>query len=153
MTIAGIKKFHDYLYGHQFLLVTDHKPLLGILAGDRQTPPILSLHMLRWPEFLSAYSYHLIHRAGKHVGHVDSFSRCQLPLPVQDPALASTILLVEDLDLPLSAEDIACFMCQDRVLSQVFHWVVMYLMSSCHTGDSSLNYRSYKAVYFGAAES
>ena len=32
--IFGIRKFHDYLFGHHFDLVTDHKPLLGLLQED-----------------------------------------------------------------------------------------------------------------------
>uniref|UniRef100_A0A2D4PIV7 ribonuclease H n=1 Tax=Micrurus surinamensis TaxID=129470 RepID=A0A2D4PIV7_MICSU len=40
---ASVKKFHEFLYGHHFDLITDHKPLLGLLAGDRQTPQILLL--------------------------------------------------------------------------------------------------------------
>ena len=32
--IFGIKKFHDYVFGHPFKLVTDHKPLLGLLKED-----------------------------------------------------------------------------------------------------------------------
>ena len=27
----GVQKFNQYLYGHQFILVTDHKPLTTIL--------------------------------------------------------------------------------------------------------------------------
>jgi hypothetical protein len=29
--IFGIKRFHDYLFGRSFQLITDHKPLLGLL--------------------------------------------------------------------------------------------------------------------------
>lgn len=34
--IFGIKKFHNYLFGHSFELITDHKPLLGLLKEDRE---------------------------------------------------------------------------------------------------------------------
>lgn len=37
--VASIKRFHEYVYGWQFELVTDHKPLLSLLAGHRQTLP------------------------------------------------------------------------------------------------------------------
>lgn len=41
--VVGVKRFHDYLYGKTFEIMTDHKPLLSILAGDCQTPLVLSL--------------------------------------------------------------------------------------------------------------
>ncbi|XP_032075671.1 uncharacterized protein K02A2.6-like, partial [Thamnophis elegans] len=70
--VSGIKRFHDYLYGRHFTLVTDHKPLLGLLAGDKPTPSILSPRMTRWTEFLAAYSYTLLYRPGKQLGHADA---------------------------------------------------------------------------------
>ncbi|XP_026563420.1 uncharacterized protein K02A2.6-like, partial [Pseudonaja textilis] len=72
--VAAVKKFHEYLYGRTFTIITDHKPLLGILAGDRATPIILSPRMTRWSEFLAAYNYRLIHRPGKTIPHADALS-------------------------------------------------------------------------------
>ncbi|XP_060116324.1 uncharacterized protein K02A2.6-like, partial [Heteronotia binoei] len=77
--VAGVRKFHEYLYGRRFTIATDHKPLLGLLAPDRQTPQILSQRVLRWNQFLNSYTYTLVHRAGKAMGHADALSR--LPLP------------------------------------------------------------------------
>ena len=36
--IFGIQKFHPYLYGRQFTLVTDHKPWVTILHPRKRTP-------------------------------------------------------------------------------------------------------------------
>ena len=35
--IFGIKTYHDYVFDRAFELVTDHKPLLGLLQADRVT--------------------------------------------------------------------------------------------------------------------
>ncbi|XP_026532364.1 uncharacterized protein K02A2.6-like, partial [Notechis scutatus] len=67
--VAAIKRFHEYVYGRPFTIITDHKPLLGILAGDKPTPHILSPRMTHWSEFLAAYGYQLLHRPGKAIPH------------------------------------------------------------------------------------
>lgn len=59
--VAGIKCFHECIYGRHFELITDHKPLLGIIAGDH---PTLSPRMTRWLIFLAVYNYTLIHWPG-----------------------------------------------------------------------------------------
>ena len=36
--IFGVKKFHQYVFGQKFLLVTDHKPLTTILSPKANLP-------------------------------------------------------------------------------------------------------------------
>lgn len=122
--VAGVKRFHDYLYGRQFELVTDHKLLLGLLAGDHPTPNILPPCMMQWTIFLAAYNYHLIHQPGMSLGHANALSRCPLPLMVKDPALIAPVLLIEKLpSSPLMATKIARHSVKDKNLVQVLSWI------------------------------
>ena len=51
--IFGIKRFHDYLFGRSFQLITDHKPLFGLLKENRSVSPQASARIKRWSLFLS----------------------------------------------------------------------------------------------------
>ncbi|XP_033014637.1 uncharacterized protein K02A2.6-like [Lacerta agilis] len=122
--VKGVKNFHDFLYGRPFTTVTDHKPLLGLLAPDRQTPQMLSPRVLRWSIFLAGYQYSLQHRPGKAMGHADALSRLPLPENGPDPAPAHQILQLEELpDQPLHVKDVAAATAKDRLLARVAEWV------------------------------
>ena len=61
--VYGVKKYHQYLHGRKFLLVTDHKPLLTILGPKKQLPTLAAARLQRWAVFLSAYQYDIEFRA------------------------------------------------------------------------------------------
>ncbi|XP_026544539.1 uncharacterized protein K02A2.6-like, partial [Notechis scutatus] len=122
--VSAVKRVHEYVYGQAFTIVTDHKPLLGIIAGDKPTPYILSPRMTRWSEFLAAYNYLLQHRPGKAIPHADALSRSPFPETVNDPAPTLTMLQIETLHSPpLTARDIAIETKRDPVLARVLSWV------------------------------
>ena len=106
--IFGIKKFHDYVFGRPFELVTDHKPLLGLLKEDHATSPQASARIKRWSLFLSGYKYTLVFRNTHAHGNADALSR--LPLPVEPARIElepELVLLAEHLaDSPVTASDI-----------------------------------------------
>jgi hypothetical protein len=57
--IFGVKRFHSYLYGRKFTLITDHKPLLAILGQKKGISPLAAARMQRWALIFAAYSYEL----------------------------------------------------------------------------------------------
>jgi len=46
--IFGVKHFHSYLYGRQFTIVTDHKPLTAILSPSKGIPSLAAARLQRW---------------------------------------------------------------------------------------------------------
>ena len=46
--IFGITKFHKYVFGREFTIWTDHKPLLGLLQEGKPIPPMASSRVQRW---------------------------------------------------------------------------------------------------------
>ena len=68
------------MYGRQFTIMTDHKPLLGIFGDSKPASPMASARLAHWYMILSAYSYDLIHREGKMHQNADGLSR----LPVEE---------------------------------------------------------------------
>ena len=95
----GVKRFHSYLYGHKFVLATDHKPLLTLFNEKRTVPPQASGRIQRWALTLSMYEYLLIFKRTADDGNADAMSR----LPLRDtapevPEPAEMVLLMEKLE-------------------------------------------------------
>ena len=111
--VFGVKHFYSYLFGHSFELVTDHKPLLGLLAENKSTSPHASARIRRWALYLSLFEYTLKFRRTAAHGNADALSH--LPLPVE-PALEQTppelVLLAEHLNnSPVTTEKICASTC------------------------------------------
>ena len=60
--VFGVRKFHQYLYGRKFILVTDHKPLVSLLGPKTGIPTLAAARMQRWALLLSGYQYDIEYR-------------------------------------------------------------------------------------------
>ncbi|PFX15182.1 Retrovirus-related Pol polyprotein [Stylophora pistillata] len=73
--VFGIKKFHQYLFGRRFSLLTDHRPLTFLLGPKRGIPVLAASRLQRWAIQLSAYQYDIEYRASKDHANADALSR------------------------------------------------------------------------------
>ena len=78
MKWAIVDKFHDYLYGNDFVVMTDNNPLTYILSTAK-----LDATGHRWVSELANYKFSIKYRPGKQNADADALSR--LPNSVSAP--------------------------------------------------------------------
>ena len=119
--IFGVKRFHQYLYGRNFSILSDHKPLQYLLGETRGIPAMASARIQRWALTLSAYSYSISYKPGAAHANADGLSRLPLPeQPAEVPLPGEMVLLFEALDsTPIRVPQIREWVDKDPVLSRV----------------------------------
>ena len=96
--IFGVEKFHNFLFGQQFTIFTDHKPLKHLFGEDKPISPMASARLQRWALKLSAYQYKIAHKPGKDNANADVLSRLPLPKYPKEVTLpGETVMLLETL--------------------------------------------------------
>ena len=123
--VFGVKRFYSYLFGYPFTLITDHKPLLGLLSECKSTSPQASARVKRWSLYLSMFDYTLAFRNTKAHANADALSRLPLAVkPGEHFEPAELVLLTTHLETsPVSASQIAEATRKDPVLSTVSQYV------------------------------
>ena len=92
--VKAVKEFYPYLYEHEFVLQTDHQPLVHLNnvrdVGGRIT---------RWSMFLQQFSFTVKHKAGRLNGNADGLFRTPSSATVASQlAAAMTEATVESSD-------------------------------------------------------
>ena len=120
--VFGVKKFHQYLWGHTFKLVTDHKPLVTIFGSKKGIPTIIASRLQRWSIILSAYTYEIVYKSTAKHGNADGLSRLSCGF---DPHFESGHALVDLIEyevfgtLPVSVDVVKDASKRDAVFSRV----------------------------------
>ena len=119
--IFVVRKFHQYLYGRKFTLVTDHKPLTSILGPKQGIPPLAAARMQRWALLLSAYSYDICFRPTTAHGNADGLSRLPVVTTSQlDNPTEPSLFNVAQIDaLPIQISEVELATRTDPILSKV----------------------------------
>ena len=121
--VFGVKKFHQYLYGRHFNLITDHKPLTAILGPKKGVPSLAAARMQRWALLLSAYTYSISYKPTDLHSNADGLSRLPLPTTTEKDSVDSIFNMGQIQSLPVTASDIQKATRSDRTLSKVFQHV------------------------------
>lgn len=122
--ITGVKKFHNYVYGRQFTIETDHKPLLGLIGENKAFPEMTSPRLVRWAIALSGYQYQLTYKPGAELGHADALSRKAGKSFQEKEEIIEDVLMIENLpEIPLKTRTVATLTDNDTILKKVKEYV------------------------------
>lgn len=121
--VYGVKRFHQYLYGRKFTLLTDHKPLTTILGPKKGIPPIAAARLQRWAVQLAAYTYNIEFKSTHDHGNADALSR----LPLQSTnsgcsTVPSEFNVCQIMSLPVAYTDVERASRRDPIISKVLRY-------------------------------
>ena len=75
LAIYALKKFFQYLYGREFILVTDHQPLVAMFGPNKTTLALAANRLSRWALFLRQFNYTIKYRKTSEHSSADVLSR------------------------------------------------------------------------------
>uniref|UniRef100_A0A5S6R3L9 RNA-directed DNA polymerase n=2 Tax=Trichuris muris TaxID=70415 RepID=A0A5S6R3L9_TRIMR len=124
--IYAVNKFHQYVYGRHFELVTDHKPLVSIFHPKRKLPVMTAQRLQRWAITLMAYTFTIRYKPTAEHGNADGLSRLPAGPDFEFDSqvdLCNTIQVNADDGLPMQAFQLAKATAQDVELNRVYRYM------------------------------
>ena len=88
--------FHNYLYGREFTIESDHKPLFFLFSERKGIPHMASARIQRWALMLSAYRYTIRYKAGTEISNADALSRLPIPVTTSSDCLPGELINLLD---------------------------------------------------------
>ena len=123
----AVKKFHAYLFGRKFPLLTDHQPLTSIFSPSKSIPVTSAARLQRYALFLSGFNYDIEYKSTKRHTNADGLSRLPAPSSFKDDddeTDAEDIFHLMQIEkLPVTHAVIQRETKHDKTLSQVYEQV------------------------------
>ncbi|GBL79130.1 Retrovirus-related Pol polyprotein from transposon 17.6 [Araneus ventricosus] len=91
--VWAVKKFHLYLKGRRFTLVTDHKPLVAIFGSKRGLPVLTATRLLHYALILQSFQFDIVFRKTADHGNADFLSR--LPKTSEELEVKDDIIIFQ----------------------------------------------------------
>ncbi|CAB4017152.1 PREDICTED: LOW QUALITY PROTEIN: uncharacterized protein K02A2.6-like [Paramuricea clavata] len=130
-TVWGVKKFHNYLFGTNFTLLTDYEPLTSIFHPSKSLPAVTAARLQRYALFLAGFDYTIRYKNTKLHGNADGLSRLPLHSETTEegPDPVGLFYATQFEPLPVTAEQVKRETQRDPLLVKVHELV----MKGCST--------------------
>ena len=124
-TVWGVKKFHNYLFGRNFTLLTDHEPLTSIFHPSKSLPAVTAARLQRYALFLAGFDYTIMYKNTKCHGNADGLARLPLHSETAEESDPVGLFYATQFEpLPVTAEQVKRETQRDPLLVKV-HDLVM----------------------------
>ena len=121
LTVWGVQKFCNYVWGRHFTIVTDHQPLTSLFHPKKGIPVMTAARLQRYAFLLSVHDYSIEYRSTNKYNNVDGLSRLPLPALAEiDEDYAECFYFEQFRTLLVTAVQISRETRKDKVLSRVF---------------------------------
>ena len=133
--VWSLKKFHTYLYGRRFTLITDHQPLTVIFSPVKNLPSITAARLQRYALLLAGYQYDMVYRKTSDHSNANGLSRLTINSPATeadaDGDAVETFHVSQFDPLPVTAEQVRRETRRDPTLATVYQAVQTGDFSAC----------------------
>ncbi|XP_054279105.1 uncharacterized protein K02A2.6-like [Macrosteles quadrilineatus] len=117
--IFAVRKFHNFLYGRKFTLVTDHRALTFLLGPTKAIPTLAAARIQRWALILATYQYDLLYKKGADHGNADALSRLPCKGEEEEEIEGEINFFAHSQKFPISYKEIGVSTKYDPILSKV----------------------------------
>ncbi|TNN21385.1 Retrovirus-related Pol polyprotein from transposon 17.6, partial [Schistosoma japonicum] len=149
--VFAVRRFHKFLYGRRFTLLTDHKPLLTIFGSKSGIPAHSANRLQRRALILLGYDFDIQYRHTQEFGQADALSRLISEHATVDDDTIIASLSKEDYAasyltnavraLPVSVSDIQIASRNDAMIRRAMKYVTQGWPRIAFEGDMKQLYQ------------
>ena len=147
--IYGVKKFHQYLLGAKFTLITDHRPLTQIFSPTKGLPVHTAMRMQHYALILQGYNYNIKYRKSELHSNADCLSRLPTPRTTDEMECEAIDEFQEATfnTLPITATQVAAATSKDKELSKLLDFLTTGSGSAKNNKFFTVSYKEFSLLH------